>query len=95
MSKVIQFEPFKNSKAWDDEYVKFLGNTERFFGSKTDPQLMMKRLYFAMRYLHGVIRSFMIFGLLGIEHSELKRGIKFIVDWLEVMKGDLMNDYNG
>ena len=35
-NKILQFEPFKNAKKWDDEYAKFLGNTEKYFGAKTD-----------------------------------------------------------
>ena len=53
-NKILQFEPFKIAKKWDDEYAKFLGYTEKYFGAKTNPEQMVKRLYFAMRYLSGV-----------------------------------------
>ena len=85
MSKIIQFEPFKNAKKWDDEYPKFLGSIEKHFGTKTDPETMAKRLYFAMRYLDGVVNSFWIFTLLGIkmDAKEIERGKKFCTDWLQ------------
>lgn len=84
-NKLIQFEPFKNAKKWDDEYPKFLGNTEKFFGAKTNPEEMAKRLYYALRYLDGVSKSFWIFSLLGIPTNaeELKRGKKYMIEWLE------------
>lgn len=86
-NKVIQFEPFKNAKQWDDEYSKFLGNVEKHFGAKTDPEAMGKRLYYALRYLNGVINSFWIFELAGIEQSQ--KGKKFCKDWLLEMAGKL------
>lgn len=65
-NNIVQFEPFKNCKQWDEEYPKFLGNLEKHFGTKTDPQEMMKRLYYALRYLQGNINAFWIFDILGI-----------------------------
>ena len=85
MSKIIKFEPFKNAKQWDDEYPKFLGNIEKHFGTKTDPETMTKRLYFAIRYLEGVVNSFWIFTLMGIsmDAKEIERGKKFCINWLQ------------
>lgn len=93
-SNVIQFEPFKNSKKWDDEYPKFLGNLEKHFGAKTDPESMMQRLYYSLRFLQGNINAFWIFDVLGIQNmkeEELKRGKQFCIDWLQEMLNTLKN----
>lgn len=36
-NKILQFEPFKKAKKWDDEYIEFLGNIEKYFKTKTNP----------------------------------------------------------
>ena len=93
MGKIIQFEAFKNSKQWDDEYPKFLGNVERYFGTKTDEEQMAKRLYYAMRYLQGVVNSFWIFDILQIKENtkEFERGKKYCIEWLEEIIATLKN----
>ena len=87
MSKIVQFEPFKHAKEWDDDFPKFLGNVEKCFGAKTDPESMMKRLYYAMRFLSGVINSFWIFDIFGItkDLKEVEKGKKYCTEWLEEM----------
>lgn len=92
-NKILQFEPFKNAKKWDDEYAKFLGNTEKYLGAKTDPEQMAKRLYFAMRYLSGVANSFWVFSKLGInlDNSEFEKGKLYCIDWLEEILNKLKN----
>jgi hypothetical protein len=85
MSKIVQFEPFKHAKEWEEEYPKFLGNIEKHFGTKTDPESMAKRLYYAMRWLDGVFNSFWIFSLMGIDINakEIEKGKKYCIDWLQ------------
>lgn len=83
MGDVIQFEAIKNGKQWEDEYPKFLGHIEKYFGTKTDPGTMFKRMYYAIRFLEGVVNSFMIFSLMGIPIEENKRGKQFLIEWLE------------
>lgn len=85
MGNVISFEPFKNAKKWDEEYPVFLGNAEKCFGDKVDPEQMAKRLYYALRYLEGVSRSFWIFEMLGssMNAKEFEKGKKFMIAWLE------------
>ena len=96
-NKILQFEPFKNAKKWDDEYAKFLGYTEKYFGAKTDPEQMAKRLYFAMRYLSGVANSFWVLSKLGInqDNKELQKSIQksklYCIDWLEEILNKLKN----
>lgn len=92
-NKILQFEPFKNAKKWDDEYVKFLGNTEKYFGAKTDFEQMTKRLYFAIRYLSGVANSFWVFTKLGInqDNKELQKGKLYCIGWLEEILSSLKN----
>lgn len=93
MGKIIHFEPFNNAKQWDDEYPKFLGNVERYFGTKTDIEQMTKRLYYAMRYLQGVVNSFWIFDILQIKENtkEFERGKKYCIEWLEDIIATLKN----
>ncbi len=93
MGKIIHFEPFKNGKKWDDEYPKFLGSIERYFGTKTDVEQMTKRLYYAMRYLQGVVNSFWIFDILQIKENtkEFERGKKYCIEWLEEIIATLKN----
>ncbi|MGN1153818.1 MAG: hypothetical protein ACI4S3_07295 [Candidatus Gastranaerophilaceae bacterium] len=93
MSKIIQFEPFKNAKKWDDEYPKFLGNLEMYFGTQTDTEQMTKRLYYAIRYLQGVVNSFWVFDLLGIKEDtkEFEKGKKYCIEWLEEIIKNLKN----
>lgn len=85
--KIIQFEPFKNAKKWDDEYPQFLGNVEKCFGAKIDPESMAKRLYYAMRFLQGVVNSFWLFDILGVDNNlkEVEKGKKYCTKWLEEM----------
>ena len=54
-NKILQFEPFKQAKKWDDEYIEFLGNIEKYFKTKTNPVEMKKRIYFGLRYLDGIV----------------------------------------
>lgn len=84
-NKILQFEPFKKAKKWDDEYIEFLGNIEKYFKTKTNPEAMTKRLYFALRYLEGIVNSFWIFNILGINKNdkEFKKGRKYCIGWLE------------
>ena len=46
---------------------------------------MTKRLYFALRYLEGIVNSFWIFNILGINKNdkEFKKGRKYCIGWLE------------
>lgn len=86
-SNVIIFEAFKNAKKWDDEYPQFLGKAEQCFGAKTDPESMVKRLYYALRYLDGVANSQQIFRMLGLdtmlETPEQRKGKEYCIRWLE------------
>ena len=84
-NNVVIFEAFKNAKQWDEEYPKFLGNAEKTFGAKTDTEEMLKRLYYAVRYLDGVSRSFFIFSMLGIKMKgkDFDRGKDYLIKWLE------------
>lgn len=92
-NKIIQFEPFKNAKKWDDEYVEFLGSVEKYFGPKINPEQMAKRLYFAMRYLSGVVNSFWVFDKLGINinNMEFEKGKLYCINWLEEILERLRN----
>ena len=92
-NKILQFEPFKNAKKWDDEYVKFLGNTEKYFGAKTDFEQMAKRLYFAIRYLSGVANYFWVFSKLGInqDSKEFEKGKLYCINWFEEILSRLKN----
>lgn len=82
---VVIFEAFKNAKQWEDDYPQFLGKVEQCFGAKTDPESMCKRLYYAVRFLEGVVNSYLIFSILGVNLNDEsnKRGRKYLIEWLE------------
>lgn len=80
---IISFEVFKNAKKWEDDYPKFLGTVESFFGSKTDAESNLKRLYYATRYLKGISKSIFILNILGLKQDDLNEGKKLLIPLLE------------
>lgn len=84
-NKIVQFEAFKNAKAWDDEYPKYVVYQEKYFGSRIQPDDLYKRLYYAIRYLEGVSNNFWIMAQLGLNMNpiELKKGKQIMIEILE------------
>lgn len=84
-NNVLDFEAFKHSKSWDDEYPKYIGHQEKYFGTSIIPETLYKRLYYAIRYLEGVSNNFWIMAQLGLNMNpiELKKGKQIMIEMLE------------
>lgn len=95
MEKIIDFEQFKGKKELDKGYEKFLSTANKCF-SGYSPDSMLKRLYYTIRYLEGHINGLSILFLLkGITMDEQKKGVKYMIDWLEEIIKDLKGFYDG
>ena len=91
---ILNFEFFKGQKELDEDYPKFLGNAEKTFNKETNPESMLKRLYYTLRYLEGHIRGLEILGILHKKQTGEKfvldpKGNRYIIDWLDEMLNKL------
>lgn len=87
---IIDFEQFKNEKKLEQEYLKFLTYTEKYFKDYSEAEIF-KRMYFIVRYIEGTINAFnMILIARGSDKFEdNKRGIKYLIEFLENIIQDL------
>ena len=87
---VIEFEHFKNEKKLEQEYLKFLSYTKKYFKDYSEPEIF-KRMFFITRYIEGTINAFnMILIARGASKFEdNKRGIRYLIQFLESIIQDL------
>ena len=87
---IIEFEHFKNEKKLEQEYLKFLSYTEKYFKDYSESEIF-KRMFFITRYIEGTINAFnmILIAIWASKFDHNKRGIKYLIQFLESIIQDL------
>lgn len=90
MGNVVDLQTYKDSKNYEEEYLKFLSYVNKYDGVPSDFHKLVKMFYFILRYLEGTVNCFTILSALGkIKEKDVQETREMVKGYLQSILDDI------